>query len=472
MIKKLTILTATMFACFGVFSQQAIAQQVDASPIEQIENIVTPYNLTISQDGNNAIFSWNHGPIFFDDIESYDDFIFENIGDYILVDVDSSPTYGFGYGISFSNEGYTGSYIVINTLATTPPLSEEDWAAHSGNKFLGCFAAMSHNNNDWLVTPEVTVIPGMEFSFWARTSNYIYGYENFRVGISTGGTTPSDFTIISEGTHVNAPHTWTKFTYPLDEYVGQNIRAAINYIFYGHVFMVDDIYIGVPEKEKSRAFNGYTVYLDGEEVASGIMEETYTFQNVPVGEHTAGVKAVYTSGESEVVEIAFDHEPKFNVKFIAQRYIYGSPVKGVNIIVSNESITESKTTDINGIATFELPRGHYNWVATKLGFEDWEGTVVVTDHTEIIIIYKSIESETKVQGIKLYPNPATNTLTITRENTNNAMVEIYSNNGVIVNSFEMSETVKEISVSELNSGVYFIRVIEKEATKVQKFIKQ
>ncbi|MFW5649154.1 MAG: hypothetical protein ACOCG5_08710, partial [Candidatus Alkaliphilus sp. MAG34] len=29
----------------------------------------------------------------------------------------------------------------------------------------------------------------MEFSFWARTSNYIYGYENFRVGISTGGTT-------------------------------------------------------------------------------------------------------------------------------------------------------------------------------------------------------------------------------------------------------------------------------------------
>ena len=52
------------------------------------------------------------------------------------------------------------------------------------------------------------------------------------------------------------------------------------------------------------------------------------------------------------------------------------------------------------------------------------------------------------------------------------MVEIYSNNGVIVNSFEMKEAVKEISVSELNNGVYFIRVIEKEATIVQKFIKQ
>jgi hypothetical protein len=36
----------------------------------------------------------------------------------------------------------------------------------------------------------------------------------------------------------------------------------------------------------------------------------------------------------------------------------------------------------------------------------------------------------------------------------------------------MNETVKEISVSELNSGVYFIRVIDDNATKVQRFIKQ
>ena len=72
----------------------------------------------------------------------------------------------------------------------------------------------------------------------------------------------------------------------------------------------------------------------------------------------------------------------------------------------------------------------------------------------------------------LYPNPATNTLTITRENSSNAMVEIYSNNGKIVNSFEMNEAVKEISVSELSSGVYFIRIIENETTIVQRFIKQ
>ena len=127
MIKKLTILTATMFACFGVFSQQAIAQQVDASPIEQIENIVTPYNLTISQDGNNAIFSWNHGPIFFDDIESYDDFIFENIGDYILVDVDALLRMDLDMAFH-SPTKVIQVHIVINTLATTPPLSEEDWA--------------------------------------------------------------------------------------------------------------------------------------------------------------------------------------------------------------------------------------------------------------------------------------------------------------------------------------------------------
>lgn len=469
MIKKLTILTATMFACFGVFSQQAIAQQVDASPIEQIENIVTPYNLTISQDGNNAIFSWNHGPIFFDDIESYDDFIFENIGDYILVDVDSSPTYGFGYGISFPNEGYTGSYIVINTLATTPPLSEEDWAAHSGNKFLGCFAAMSHNNNDWLVTPEVTVIPGMEFSFWARTSNYIYGYENFRVGISTGGTTPSDFTIISEGTHVNAPHTWTKFTYPLDEYVGQNIRAAINYIFYGHVFMVDDIYIGVPEKEKSRAFNGYTVYLDGEEVASGIMEETYTFQNVSVGEHTAGVKAVYTSGESEVAEMSFYLPPYWYVNFTVKRESDGTPIEGANVFVNNRTLT----TDASGEATIWLFNGEYNYTVSKSGYSDFEGSFVVNgaDLTIPVNMITGIDGFAN-SFVRLYPNPAERVLTIERSNSDEAVIELYNVSGALISTTKTENSTTTLDIGMLNSGSYFIRIIETNNTTIHRFIKQ
>ena len=133
------------------------------------------------------------------------------------------------------------------------------------------------------------------------------------------------------------------------------------------------------------------MYLDEEEVASGIMEETYTFINVPGGAHTAGVKAVYTSGSSEIVEISF-----------------------------------------------------------TVGIED----------------------NISAQKVVLYPNPATNVLTISRESTSNATVEVYSNNGVIVNSFEMNEAIKEISVSDLNSGIYFIRIIENETISIQKFIKQ
>ncbi|MGI6479222.1 MAG: carboxypeptidase regulatory-like domain-containing protein [Salinivirgaceae bacterium] len=456
------------------FAEDNVVIDADATyPIELYEIIIAPYGLLVTQDGNDDIFTWNNQIGFSDDIESYEDFIVQNIGDYILVDVDNSDTYGISNTI-FPGAGTPFAYIVFNPTATSPAISDENWAAHSGNKFLGSFAATVPPNNDWLITPEFTTVPGMEFSFWAKTVIPDYGLEQFKVGVSTGGTAPNDFTIISEGSYVEAPaNAWTKFTYPLDTYVGQNIRLAINCVSDDRfVFMVDDISLGVPGG-KTRAFSGYTVYLDGVEQESGIVDSTYIFENVSVGTHTAGVKAVYTSGSSEIIETPFVHEsPIYNVKFIVTRAINGNPILQANVAVSSGTINESALTDINGIATFQLPGGNYNWTVTKESFETMQGEAVIVDHTEIPVSMTGVGDNATIQGIMLYPNPATSTLTITRKNNSKAIVEIYSNNGAIVNSFEINEVVKEISVSELNSGVYFIRLIEKETTTVQRFIKQ
>jgi len=226
-------------------------------------------------------------------------------------------------------------------------------------------------------------------------------------------------------------------------------------------------YFGTPSQ--TRSFNGFTVYLDDEEIETGIMEETYTFQNVPTGLHTAGVQAVYSTGSSEIVEIEFNKpEPTYNVTFTVVRKSNGAPIVQANVVIGSESAL----TNTAGVATFELPGGEYTWLVTKPGFGDETNTVMIDDHTEILVEMVGMADDITAQGFMLYPNPATSTLTITRNNTNNATVEIYSNDGSIINSFEMNETVKEISVSELNSGVYFIRVIDDNATKVQRFIKQ
>jgi hypothetical protein len=230
---------------------------------------------------------------------------------------------------------------------------------------------------------------------------------------------------------------------------------------------IGDYHYDAPDK--SKAFSGYTVYLDGEEMASGLMEETYIFQNVSVGEHTAGVKAVYTSGSSEIVELDFVHNPPtYNVTFTVIRKSNNAPIVHANVVIGGESAL----TNTSGIASFELPGGEYNWIVTKPGFKDETNSVMINDHTEILVQMIGVAGDATAQGFMLYPNPTTSSLTITRNNASNATVEIYSNNGVIVNSFEMNEAVKEISVSELNSGVYFIRVIENKVTTVKRFIKQ
>jgi hypothetical protein len=56
---------------------------------------------------------------------------------------------------------------------------------------------------------------------------------------------------------------------------------------------------------RNRDLLGYNVFLDGEEQEFVEIRE-YTFLNV-VGEHEAGVQAVYDNGVSEIVTIDFDH---------------------------------------------------------------------------------------------------------------------------------------------------------------------
>jgi hypothetical protein len=75
-------------------------------------------------------------------------------------------------------------------------------------------------------------------------------------------------------------------------------------------------------------------------------------------------------------------------------------------------------------------------------------------------------------SIKLFPNPTSNVLNI-QNNTEdtNASIEIYSVNGVKVKSFKATESVTTISVSELQTGVYFVKVTMNNQVGNYKFIK-
>ncbi len=283
---------------------------------------------------NTARLTWTPpgGPpppaAFTDGFETYPNFA-NTFAPWVLVDVDGSNTYGI-VGTTFPGQYQPMAYIIFNPTATTPPMTA--LTAHSGNKMAACFASTTAVNNDWLISPLVTIGPGFNLSFWAKSYTAQYGLERFRVGVSTGGTTPADFTIISGPNYIQAPVDWTQYSYSMAAYTGQTIRFAIRCVSDdAFIFFVDSVYcgpgtanflaneqppaqelalgkmIGTPTSvfeiptEQVRVQTGYKIHRNGTLVHTITDPSAATWDDVglPWGTYSYTVTATYTHGDSQ-----------------------------------------------------------------------------------------------------------------------------------------------------------------------------
>jgi len=307
---------------------------LDSVTITEITEILDPpTNLAAEvQNNNNVHLSWvapgGTPPAGFEDgFETYADFAL-TFDPWVCVDVDQSATYGMT-GYSWPNVYAAQAYMIFNPSATTPPITT--LPAHGGNKMAACFASTSAVNNDWLISPPVTPVAGDFLNFYARSYTAQYGLERFKVGISTGGTTPADFTIISGTNYIQAPVDWTLYNYDLSSYAGQSIRFAIQCVSDdAFIFFVDDVSVGpipvfrtdhlasipaegtiqrstgvaVPAPQIStpltRELLGYKVYRDGSLISTITNPATVVYDDMglALGTYSYTVTAIYTSGES------------------------------------------------------------------------------------------------------------------------------------------------------------------------------
>jgi hypothetical protein len=171
--------------------------------------------------------------------------------------------------------------------------------------------------------------------------------EKIRVLVSTTGTNPADFSPLPGGAFIELPDAWNSYSFDLSAYAKQFVYLAINDVSdFGYFMMLDDIRVDMPSKSPAKSFMGYTIYLDGTEVITGHSTTDYTFTNLTNGDHVAGVKAVYSSGESVIATIPFkvtlgiDDIGNNNVK------IYPNPSTGL----VNISVTESSNIIVSDIA--------------------------------------------------------------------------------------------------------------------------
>ena len=430
-----------------------------------------------------------------EDFESYQDFAL-SFDPWVVTDLDNSPTYGI-QGITWENNYASQAFIIFNPSQTTPPLTS--FTAHSGNKAAVCFSSTQPPNNDWLITPPLMPQAGDSFSFWAKSHTVQYGAERIKIGVSQGSTTPSDFTIISGGSYVEVPDTWTHYTFDISSYVGQSIRLAINCVSNDAFFLaIDDVSMGAAklnlvspnvvrestetlvrsvgtpsvktssfDKAKStprgdRALLGYRVWrlVQGEEASENfwvsltpepITELSFAdegWQNLSDGSYRWAVKAVYTGGALSPAALS---EPLTKVTHIGTiagivRSTQNLPVRGATITCGDATAT----TNDGGAYSMQIEAGVYTVTAShpeyhSITVENVQIYAYQTTTQNFLMEPVSIDDNIQTPVVTAlngnYPNPFNpeTMISFSLKEHANVSIEIYNIQGKLVKTLVNEE---------------------------------
>ncbi len=225
----------------GAYSMQVIAGTHSVTASHPDYASVTQHNVVVTT-GQTTTLNFTLPPmvtLFEDGFEAHDDFSI-NFAPWTLVDVDQMATWGISAGpnqpVQFPNTEQPQAFIIFNPTTCSPAL---DLPAHGGVKFAACIAANPGPNDDWMITPQINGVS--EISFWAAAISSGYT-ERFKVGVSTTGTNPADFTYVSGDAPVVPTTTWTKYTYDLAQYSNTPIYIGIHCISNdAFMLMIDDV---------------------------------------------------------------------------------------------------------------------------------------------------------------------------------------------------------------------------------------
>lgn len=222
------------------------------------------------------LFGYNHAQtvLLNEDFESYPDFTITNFGTWMSLDLDqldTTTTIGgdsappVNWEATWPNAGAKMAYQIFNfsqsnaTNDFTGATGDiRNFNPRSGQKYAACWAGKMiqsfQGNNDWLITPTVTLgSSDNQISMYLKSLSSSYGDEKFQIGVYSGSgnpTTSTDFTIINAlpfqqvTQNLNIDNNWRNFIYNLDAYSGQTIRIGIRCITQeASALLIDDVKI-------------------------------------------------------------------------------------------------------------------------------------------------------------------------------------------------------------------------------------
>lgn len=282
---------------------QALAQDANGAP----------YNLRLTGVNEHTVsLAWTSPePVdgFLEDFEGHNDFAINSPGSigWTYIDADNKPTYTW-QACTFPTQGQKMAYVVMNPWQTVPAVNDNpNYKPHSGQKMLVDFCAVDAQNNDYIISPRLNFDADFQISFWARSykTGDNYNAERIRVGYSTTGTQPSDFTFVNESPYVELPDEWTLVAYDIPKdarYVTINCVSDDAFML-----LIDDIFVGT-NKVRPESANmaraaaktpvvGFNVYRNGEKLNSQPVESvSYTDEVPDYGDYQYTVAAVKKDG--------------------------------------------------------------------------------------------------------------------------------------------------------------------------------
>lgn len=254
---------------------------------------------------------------------------------------------------------------------------------------------------------------------------------------------------------------------------------AISLTSNGQTF-TDTIYIQAPATAISQS-----------PVACGTTNSTYS-----VAQPQPGVKYIWTitGGTPASVTGSIDVNVQWNtgttngqIKLVAIDTLYGCTDSSVNnVTVSQGSIIEPLVA-VNAAVLSTGTYATYQWLlngtvipnATQQQYTATETglySVIVSNSSACVDTSKTVQvtitgiDEIASPTLELYPNPATQSLTITTSQTD-VKLNIYDTHGRLVHQQALSDTTQTLNIGNWNGGIYYVELSSRGKTARKKFVK-
>jgi len=187
------------------------------------------------QLGSMLDYSLFDNPEVVDNVFATDDTLYilahaySGAGDYTMTFTVASPPITSPWADGFE-DGAAGWTIVDNDA------SGYSWAvstfggnAYEGTYYMSC-GYNSAGNDDWLITPDMTITDNDIFSFYI-TNNSSFYQEEVEVWMSTtAGTSPSDFDVRLDSLSIQLYYVYEQKSYDVSAYAGQTVTFALRSI--------------------------------------------------------------------------------------------------------------------------------------------------------------------------------------------------------------------------------------------------